>query len=348
MVLEQDPLDYLALADPDLARRLGERLSGSPFSYAEQMIRFIVDEILWGFTQELSFGQAYARGISAVIHLSGPKQVRRYCALVRGAGKHGPTLGKLFAVALVQVVVHDHRRFTDRFIEVTGIMLAKGTYTLKDPLNTLSGLLAAKEALSATRYLELLADVFDRPLTYNRCLVISKRLPRLVDSLAVVRRPWQLSQLEKVLHVDDILMEPFFEGLGKGVDLLSAKDLADFVARGLEKFRRDRSHGIQFFELASMAGIETCRELQVAMPLSAVRGRLDRYLQARVGRGLAVKAVAEMPAAYCRPSENTFVYFDGVTLYLKDVINRFTDKQENADLYMCLVRLESEIGRAHV
>ncbi len=341
MVSDQDPLDYLASADPDLARRLRERIVGSPFLYTDQTIRTLVDEILWGFLQELSFGQAYALGIITVIHRSGPGQVQRYCALVRAAGRDGPTRGKLFAEALVQVVVYDPGSFTDRFLQVTDIMLGKGTYTLKDPLNTLSCFLVVKDALSATRYLELLADVFDRPLTYNRCLVISKRLPRLVESLAVARRPWQLSQLQRVMHADDTLMEPFFEGIEKGVDLLTEKALAEFVERGLKKFRRDRSHGSRFFQLASRPGIEVCRALQVALPLSAVRGRIDRYLQARVGRRLTVKAVTEMPAAYAHPVDDTFIYFDGAALYLKDVIDRFPDKQANTDLYMCLARLES-------
>ncbi len=338
---DQDPLAYLACADPDLARQIKDGISASSCAYPAHTIRFLVDEILWGVVQELSFGQAYARGIAAVIRESGEVQLQRYCTLVRKAGENGPTLGKLFAEALVPVVVYAQGRFIDRFLQVTGIMRAKGTYTLKDALGVLTNFLTSADGLSAARYLDLLADVFERPLTYNRCLVISKRLPRLVAALDASRRPWQLLQLQAVMRVDDSLLEPFFEGLEKEVTLLSEKALARFVARGLEKFSRDRSHGIRFFELVSISGLETCRALQVAVPLGQVRQRLDRYLQARVGRGVTVKAFSEMPAAYVPVAGRAHVCFDGAVFYLKDVINRFATRKANAELYLCLVRLES-------
>ncbi len=341
MVSDQDPLEYLASADPELADRLRAAIIASPAPCSEQEIRFLVDEILAGIVKELSFGQAYARGIEALIGLSGPGRMQRYCTLVNDAGRHGPALGKLFAGALVAVVAHDPGRFTDRFLQVTAIMLTKGAYTLKDPLNTLSGFLSAGDIVSAQCYQELLAEVFDRSLTYNRCMRISKRLPRLVAALPEERRPAQLAALRKMMAADDVLMESFFDGLDKGVGLLDEKALAVFVKRGLETFHRDRAHGIRFFELASLPGIETCRALQVAVPLRAVRGRLERYLQARVGKGLSVKAVTDMPAAYKRSADNAWVYFDGATFYFQDVINGFPTKQANTDLYMCLARLES-------
>lgn len=341
MVPDRAPLEYLALADPELAERLRAGIDNSPFTFANRDIGYLVEEILAGIVKELSFGQAYARGITTLVGLSGPRRLRRYCTLVGDAARHGPALGKLFAEALVQVVAYDPRRFTDRFLKVTTIMLGKGAYTLKDPLQTLSGFLAANDIAGAQSYLDLLAQVFARPLTYNRCLVISKRLPRLAAALGKTRRSWQLVALRQVMSADDILMEPFFEGLEKGVGLLDEKSLALFVKRGLENFRRDRSHGIRFFELASLPGLETCRALQVAVPLNAVRGRLDRYLLARVGRGLTVKPVADMPAACARAVDKARVYFDGATFYFADVIDRFPTRQANTGLYMCLARLEA-------
>ena len=162
MVPDQDPLEYLAAADPELADRLRAAIDASPAPCSDREIRFLVDEILKGFVAELSFGQAYARGIETLIGLSGPGRMQRYCTLVNDAGRNGPALGKLFAGALVAVVAHDPGRFTDRFLQVTAIMLTKGAYTLKDPLNTLSGFLAAGDTVSAQGYLELLAEVFDR------------------------------------------------------------------------------------------------------------------------------------------------------------------------------------------
>ena len=341
MTPDQDPLEYLAAADPELADRMRAGISTGPFDFAEGEVRFLVDEILAGFVKEFSFGQAYARGILDLIGVAAPAQLRRYCALVGEAGRTGPALGKRFAGALVQVVAHDPGTLTDRFLQVTDIMLTKGAHTLQDPLATLSGFLAAEDIACAREYLELLAEVFARPLTYNRCQRISKRLPRLAAALPRIRRPFQLAALRRVMAADDILMEPFFDGLEKGVSLLDEKSLALFVTRGLETFERDRAHGIRFLELASLPAVEACRELQVAVPLNVVRDRLDRYLQARVGKGLTVKSLADMPAAYGRPGEDACVCFDGATLYFSDVMNRFSSRPANTDLYMCLARLEA-------
>jgi len=341
MVSDQDPLEYLAGADPELADQLRTALGSSPQHYSDADIRFLVDEILQGFVTEVSFGQAYARGLTALVGLTGPEQVRHYGRLVHAAGGHGPTLGKLFAEALVQVTAHDEAAFTARFMAVTDIMLAKGAYTLKDPLAALSGFLAENDVAGARAYLELLATVFDRPLTYNRCLIISKRLPRLAATLEMGRRAWQLDRLGDALAADDALLEPFFDGLGKGAGLLDENALTAFVRQGLRVFQRDRDHGIRFLELSSLPGVEACRALQVAVPLSTLRGRLDRYLQARVGRGLAVKSMEAIPAACARSLDDAGIYFDGATFFLEPVINRLATVQGNTELGLCLIRLEA-------
>jgi len=338
---ERDPLEYLAEADPVLTDRLRAALDAGPYHFADADIRFLVDEILQAFLTEVSFGHAYARGLTALVGLAGPEQVRHYGRLVHTAGQHGPALGKLFAEALVQVIAHDDATFTTRFLAVTDIMLAKGAYTLKDPLATLSGFLAENDAAGARAYLELLATVFDHPLTYNRCLIISKRLPRLAAALDVDRRAWQLARLNDVISVDDALLEPFFDGLEKGAGLLDENALNTFVERGLDIFRRDRDHGIRFLELSSLPGVEACRALQVAVPLSTIRGRLDRYLQARVGRGFTVKSIEALPAACTRSLDEAGIYFDGATFFLEEVINRLATVQLNTELGLCLIRLEA-------
>jgi len=338
---DREPLEYLTGADPEVADQLRSALDAGRHHFADEDIRFLVAEILQGFVTEVSFGHTYAQGLTALAGLVGPEQVRHYSRLVRAAGKHGPTLGKLFAEALVQVIAHGEATFTARFLAVTDIMLAKGAYTLKDPLATLSAFLAENDTTGARAYLELLATAFDHPLTYNRCLIISKRLPRLAATLDPACRAWQLARLQEVISVDDTLLEPFFDGLEKGAGLLDEKALNAFVRQGLHVFLRDRDHGIRFLELSSLPGVEACRELQVAVPLSTIRGRLDRYLQARVGRGLTVKSIEALPAACSESLDEAGIYFDGATFYLEPVINRLATVQRNTELGMCLIRLEA-------
>jgi nitric oxide reductase NorD protein len=93
--------------------------------------------------------------------------------MVKAAAARGPTLGGLFARHLVPVLTCGDDRLAGRFEEATRIMLQKGTYTLKAPLEALSKLIEKKDMACAHAFLDLLATTYALDISYNRTVYLT-------------------------------------------------------------------------------------------------------------------------------------------------------------------------------
>ena len=129
-------------------------------------------------------------------------------------------------------------------------------------------MLVAGESASADAYLDLLADTFSQPLSYNQSLRLVYLLPKAVRGFSPARREVQIRQLGLVASVDLQLVEPFIEGLPKGLGLLDGPALAEFTATALEFHGRTPEAGIKFLSLASKVGQDTCAGLQRAATIT--------------------------------------------------------------------------------
>ena len=308
----------------------------------EEDVAVLVDETLWALTLERSFGQAVAKGYSRLIGEVSSIQFQRYRKLVRSFGKQGPTLGRLMAQHLVPVLKHGDGLFIKRFLQTLKILLNKGTYTLKDPLEGLSGLLNEKDLDTAKAYLDLLSATFSQNMSYVQCQMFAFHIPRAVRSFGASRRIWQIKQLHRIIKVDYHLFDPFLRGMEKGLYLLSPKALDNFVSLALDKARRRGKLASKFLSLESKLGLDTYAELQVAVSLAEVRHSLNRYLQARTGLPISIRSLSDVPNSFLKQDAgSTFICSDGKFIYLTDEINRFPTKDENATLFKCLTRLEA-------
>ena len=175
------------------------------------------------------------------------------------------------------------------------VMLAKGSYTLEDPLKALSKLLYSLDIESASAHLDLMAAVFAEDLSYVQCQHFALALPKAVLSFDASRRIWQIRQLQRVIRTDIRLADPFLEGFPKGLHLLSKEALKCFVSQGLEKLRHSRKLAAKFLSLESKLGSDTFAEMQVTVPLSQVQGQLSRYLRARTGLPISVRPLTDLP-----------------------------------------------------
>ena len=87
---------------------------------------------------------------------------------------------------------------------------------------------------------------------------------------------------------------------------------------------------------------DRCKDLQVAVPLSAVRSRLERYLCARTGLSVAVRPLGALsPALADRKPGAPLVRCDGRIVYLPEEIDLLDRSADNAALYKLLTRLEA-------
>lgn len=253
----QDPLKKLAIADPDLAAAVTKSLAQKAGPVPSKDVALLVDEALWALSQEISFGRAVAEGYADLIGAANPRMIERYRYLVREFGQKGPTLGRLLAMYLAPVCKHGDDRFLDRFLDTLDVMLAKGSYTLPDPLEGLAALLNAGDFESASRYLDLLSHSFNQDLSYVQCQHFARILPMAVLGFAPSKRIWQIQQLGRVIRADGHLADSLLDGLEEGLDLLSMEALDRFVTLGLEKLTRSRKLAAKFLSLQSKSGRDT-------------------------------------------------------------------------------------------
>ncbi len=292
----------------------------------------------WIALQESSFAKAFAEGYLELNRKTVTYKIRRYCELVQKAGQDGPTLGRFMATYLVPVLKYGTNGFLEEFLNTVEIMLKKGAYTLKTPLDALSLLLNSGDVESGSAYLSLLCDTFSQHLTYNQSHQLSYSLPGAVISFSPSRRNWQIEQFQRIVKKNVLLTDAFIQGMEKGLNLLSKDSLDSFISLGLEKIQQNGKLGVKFLSLDSKLGIDTYTDMQVTVPFSQVQHQLNRYLRARTGISISVRPISDKS----ENSKNEIkIYSDGKFIYLPDEISRFDSRKENLNLYKCLTKLEA-------
>lgn len=336
-------LDNLRIADPATyvwVKGRVELISPPPSPFA---LALLVDETIWGLSQESGLGRAVAEGLLDLMgggSLNRPpslKTLRTFASLVHQAAQTGATLGRLVA-AFAPSVLQGDASLLDRFKKALAIMLSKGTYTVSPPLEAMRDLIAAGDEAAAASYLDLLATTFQQEISYNMSLRLVYLLPKAVRSFGSRRRRFQIEQLHKLAGIDLGLVEPFLEGMEKGLALLDAKALATFTTMALDKYDLNRDAGIKFLNLGSKVGQNASTALQRAVPLLQVKNRLSRYLNARMGQSPVILSLSEMHGG---DQAHTWICSDGRCIYLTDEVDHFQHPVDNEALYKALIRLEA-------
>jgi hypothetical protein len=274
----REPLESLHLLDPDLAAAVQRQLKGFDPVVSAAVTALLVDDIFWGLARDMSFGQTIAAGYLQLMTRVEYGVLESYHRLVRAAGARGTTIGRLMALHLAPVLIVGDRDLLQLFIAAVGVMESKGIYTLPRPLEALSQLLSHGERYSAAMFLKLLAVAFGMDLSYNQCQHLSVNLPQAMLAFAKTKRVCQLEQLLRVVRADVHLIEPFLEGMQKGLRLLSPAALDRFISAALDKTIPRPKPAASFLSLDSRRGRDTFAELQFAVSLSELEGQLNRYL----------------------------------------------------------------------
>ena len=338
---KEDSLKQLAVADPQTAEMIIEGLNLKDRPFSSQDVAILVDDTIWGLSEELSFGHAIANGYVSLLGEVDNVQLKKYSNFIRHAGHSGPTFGGIMAKHLVPLIRNGDKILLDHFFEAVDIMTKKGVYVLRLPLETLSGLLVNKEIESAVAYLDLLCSLFSLNLSYNRCKYFSYTIPKAVLSFCPQKRPWQIKQLLRIICLDPDLAESFLGGMDKGLDILAKKALNDFVVCALDKYKKNKKLGTKFLSLESVMGIGFCEQLQEAAVLTDISHQLSRYIRARTQKVLLIRPISSLPeACVIKNMVKPFVCSNGKYLYLPNEISLFPSKRENINLYKSLTKLE--------
>lgn len=335
---ENNPLENLNIADPDTYVRVKGRIDLMAARPDATLLSLVAEEIIWALAQETGLGQTVADGLLQLMEDDRSSVVQCYIDHVHRAAVTGPTLGSLMARHLVPVLKAGNDMF-DRFVSVVRVMRGKGTYTLSEPLAVLSELIDRGDLSSARAYLDLLDHTFEQPITYNHSVRLVHLLPKAVRGFVPKRRSEQIRQLDRVVSTDLQLFDAFVEGMHKGLVMLPADRLVRFMDQALARFGQHPKSGSAFLSLSSTLGKEACDNLQVAVSLNQIKGPLDRYLNARLGRPVSLKPLSALMGT--DSAADALVCSDGRFIYLPDEIDHHLSQSENRILGKLLARLEA-------
>ena len=340
--LPEEPLERLARFDPDLAALVSRHLARGQRALLPAGLDRLVDEIMWAATVSLALARTLAAGGAELLVHADTERIGVYWPEVRRAAAHGPELGQIMAAALAPVLCFGSPPGTARFLSAVAVLRAKGTYTLKRPLQALEQLLRDQDREAARTFVDLIRDAFDQPLTYNQSLHLTHSLPKAALNLKPPRRAFQLDQIRRIAMQDVVLVDDFIDGLAAGLEILDAKALACFVDEALACCQRQYQFGRRMLALRTESARHRFRSLQQAVSLAEVRPALGRYLAARLGRHLAVRPLSELGAARrISTAKEPAVCSDGSSLYLPAEMDAGAGRAANVDLYKLLVRLEA-------
>ena len=338
------PLEKLRIADPDTYVWVKGRLALLSRTPEASLLDLMVEEIIRALSQEAGLARSLAEGLIRLIDSerggcgSSSIHIATYIEQVRQAAKTGPALGRIVADHLAPVLLAGPAMLK-QFSATLAIMRSKGTYTLNEPLLVLNELLENDDHPSASAYLSLLSTAFRQQITYNRCVRLVYQIPKAVRGFVARRRLAQIEALARVVDADLQLVDPFLEGMQKGLALLGSGDLNDFLEEAFTRYRASTDAGLSFIALSSKAAQESCERMQVVVPLAQIKRPLNRYLNARLGRPVAVMAASTIPVAL--QADSRWICSDGRAIYMPDEIDRFECRDENRRLARVLVRLEA-------
>jgi hypothetical protein len=301
----------------------------------------MVDEIIRALTQEPGLARSVAEGLIRLVAAEeggGALHIPTFIEQIRQAARTGPALGRIIADHLAPVLLAG-TDMVAQFAATLAIMRSKGTYTLNEPLQVLHELLESGDRASSHAYLRLLGTAFRQQITYNRCVRLVYQIPKAVRDFVARRRLPQIEAFRRVIETDLQLVDPFLEGMPKGLALLGPGDLNDFLEEAFTRYRASADAGVSFISLSAKAAQEKCDRLQVVVPLAQIKGGLNRYLNARLGHPVVVTATSALPAAL--QSEIPWICSDGRAIYMPDEIDRYDRREENRNLAKVLIRLEA-------
>jgi nitric oxide reductase NorD protein len=332
------PLNAL---DPAMARSL----AAGACDLAEAPGQAMVDTILWALDKEIHFGQAVAAGFGRLLAGGGQPFLEAYRAAVRQAGTQGAGLGRLVAQHLVPVLLAGDPELTKAFHRSLDVLMAKGLYLVREPLRALDQLLVdGGDRKGARHFLELLQTVFKRHLSYHQLLNLGHQIPRAVLAMPAADRTSRMTQLARLGQADVRLLDPFLEGLGRGLDRLEAAGLELFVEQALAEARGDLRAGIRFLALVASRARGLCHELQSSVSLEDIRPALAAYLRARCGRDIPLRPLADWSSEACYSyPPGASVATDGRSLFLPAEIRVFPSREANRRLVEAMARFESAV-----
>ena len=330
-------LDPLFQLDPDLAEKLWSEFERQGLQLDAVALSKIVEIAVFWLRQRSEVGRRLLEGFLELLAAGAGSELKKYAVAVAAAGAITPILAASAAEKFVKICISKEPLLYGYSCRLFRDLGPWGPYPLGQVSNGLLTLLAVGGGAVATAYTEMVMAAFEQGIAEKKLIRLVEHLVGGIDGMAAAKRVWQTQELGRVVAVDYGLARPFLRGLERGLGFLKEDYLVEFVDAALKGDDQGERRS-RFLGLEAISGRELYRQLQTMVPLSAQITSLQRYLQARGGRALAVRPLREIPrsSVSCEAACCT----DGKKIFLPAEMELGDDVKENKNFYRLLAGLE--------
>ncbi|MCK5539331.1 MAG: hypothetical protein KAI69_00260, partial [Deltaproteobacteria bacterium] len=331
-------LDPLFQCDADLGEKLWREICCRRLPPDPAVVsRLVAVAESWFKKRQVEVAQLLVEGCCILLPQVDDQGLENYVAAVDAAGVITPVLARSAAEKFVAICVAGEPSLYEYSCRLFHDLGPWGPYPLGQVTNGLLALLEVDGAIVATTYAKMIVAALEPGIEEKKLIRLVEHLVTGIKGMADLKRVWQAGQLLRVVDLDWQLGRSFLRGLERGLRFLKERQLTSFVDTALKGDDQGERRS-RFLGLEAISGRELYRQMQTMATLSSQLVSLQRYLQARGGRALAVRPLSEIPrsplvreAACCT---------DGRKIFLPAEMELGKDIEENKNFYRLFAGLE--------
>ncbi len=330
-------LDPLFQCDAELGEKLWQEICCRRLSPEPAVVTLMVAAAESWFKRQVEVAQLLVEGYCLLLPQVDDRGLENYVAAVDAAGVITPVLARSAAEKFIAICAAGEPSLYDYSCRLFRDLGPWGPYPLGQVTNGLLTLLEVGGAVVATTYAKMIVAALEQGVEEKKLIRLVEHLVTGIKGMAEAKRVWQAGQLLRVVDLDWQLARSFLRGLERGLRFLKEPHLTSFVDAALKGDDQGERRS-RFLGLEAISGRELYRQMQTMATLSSQLVSLQRYLQARGGRALAVRSLSEIArsplvseAACCT---------DGRKIFLPAEMELGKDIGENKNFYRLFAGLE--------
>ena len=337
--MNDEPLDYLELADPDISKSLKSIIIDQHIFIDLNNRQTIVDVILWAMSIEIDLGYAVFKGIESILLSQQIDSLTQYFEKTKYYATFGTSSGILVAEILPMVLLCQKNTLIKQFYQTLDKLLDIGIYILHRPLKSFGRILLSNDSDGALQTLRLFEKSFTRQLDFHQSKKLTQFLPQLCECMPPAKRAFQLKQLILLANKEIEWLYACEIGLKNGLQSLNQKAFSEFIQKGIQKYSHDPEKGYSYFSIESELSKNIYETLQTSVFFHTISHQLIQYLHARIGSHVHLRPLSQV--RHLPVKSKKYVLSNCHCIYLPDEIERYPRKQDNLRLYKNLLRWEA-------
>lgn len=337
--INEEPLDYLELADPEMSKSLRSIIGDHHNAIDLDNRQIIVETILWAMSIEIELGYTVFRGFEQLLPCLHIDLIDQYNQKIRYYAQCGASLGLLVAEILPIVLLTKQTVLIHQFYQTIQKLNDIGVYILHRPIQSFGRMVLSGDMDSALQMLRLFDASFSYHLDFHQSKKLTQFLPQLCESIPQKNRAFQIKKLISVAKIDIEWLYACEIGFKKGLYVLNSTAFSTFIEFGIQKYQYHTQKGRSYFSIESEISKHKYENLQTGIFLNAIISKLTQYLHARIGCYVKIHPLSQLKDIHLESRE--CVLSNSQCIYLPDEISIYSHKTANYSLFKHLLRWEA-------